>query len=384
MAGETLEQRGLARIDAEVMELDPRPRPGQRGGTLEGRGIAVLVDNVEQRLARGSGHGPERNMNDRAGRDPHTAAQGKDWIEHNADRVRERPTIDHRDRPSDAIAASEETGPVGLDLLLTDGFTVDDGEMSSPDFVLCRPTPSAGRQDGTDVGEIFGLYEQLGKRRMRIVGGLACQHQLGIGGDIDLSRGGAGIRDRNTSNLGIVFRRNEHFHGGRERSVTAREFGPIFIEDDLIGVGLDAARLNACRPHIAAANVSQEDVGAPVIASGVLAPPGHRQIPPATVARAGGREHDRIAAVRDEVRGRRRAVCRGEPPAAQRLDPADLGSRLRFGRPGTSHRHVTRRALLQKQLRRLDDGLGMEPRPHRAIQQAHRRWRRSSYPDGAP
>ena len=82
----------LARIDAEVMELDPRPRPGERGGPLEGGGIAVLVDDVEQRLARGSSHSPERNMNDRAGRNPHTAAQGKDWIEHNADRVRERPT----------------------------------------------------------------------------------------------------------------------------------------------------------------------------------------------------------------------------------------------------------------------------------------------------
>ena len=32
------------------------------------------------------------------------------------------------------------------------------------------------------------------------------------------------------------------------------------------------------------------------------------------------------------------------------------------------HRHVTRRALLQQQLRRLDDRLGVEPRPHRAVE----------------
>ena len=52
VAGETLEQAGLARIDAEVVELHLRLGPGQRGRPLEGGGVAMLVDEVEQRLAR--------------------------------------------------------------------------------------------------------------------------------------------------------------------------------------------------------------------------------------------------------------------------------------------------------------------------------------------
>ena len=51
MAGETLEQAGFARIDAEMMELHLRLGPGQRGRPLERGGVAMLVDEVEHRLA---------------------------------------------------------------------------------------------------------------------------------------------------------------------------------------------------------------------------------------------------------------------------------------------------------------------------------------------
>ena len=51
MAGETLEQPGLARVDAKVMELHLRLGPGQRTGTLEGGGVAMLVHQVQHRRA---------------------------------------------------------------------------------------------------------------------------------------------------------------------------------------------------------------------------------------------------------------------------------------------------------------------------------------------
>jgi hypothetical protein len=37
-----------------------------------------------------------------------------------------------------AVAAAEETRPVGFDLRLADGFSVDDGEMPDPDFGIAR------------------------------------------------------------------------------------------------------------------------------------------------------------------------------------------------------------------------------------------------------
>ena len=130
-------------------------------------------------------------MRGRAGRDAHAPAQREDRIEHRTDRVRERPAVDHRDRRSDAAAAAEEAGPVGLDLGFPTTLAIDDGEMRSPDFRLGRRSPPARRQDGAYFGEIFGLDEQLGERRMRDVGGLRRQHELGIGRDLDLAHAAA-------------------------------------------------------------------------------------------------------------------------------------------------------------------------------------------------
>ena len=69
------------------------------------------------------------------------------------------------------------------------------------------------------------------------------------------------------------------------------------------------------------------------------------------------------------MRGGRRLLRGGEPATARRFDVASAGSRLHVRGPKTRRRDVARHALLQKQFGRLDDRLGMEPRPHRAIQQ---------------
>ena len=73
-------------------------------------------------------------------------------------------------------------------------LALDDGEMRRPDFRLARRAPPPRRQDGADVGEIFGLDEQLREGRMRDVGGLRRQHEFGVGRDLDLARAAAGVR----------------------------------------------------------------------------------------------------------------------------------------------------------------------------------------------
>ena len=169
------------------------------------------------------------------------------------------PTVFESGRPSitaiarsDAAAAAEEPSPVGFHLRLSHGAAIDDGEVRGPDFGLARRSPSPRRQNGADVGQIFGFDEQLGKGWMRDVGSLGRQHELGIGGDVDLPHAAAGVRDRDATDLGIVFRRDEHLHRRRERSVAARELGAILIESDIVVVGLDAARLKSGRPYVAA------------------------------------------------------------------------------------------------------------------------------------
>ena len=160
---------------------------------------------------------------------------------------------------------------------------------------------------------------------MRDVDSLGRQHELGVGRDIYLSHAGAGVRYRDAADLGIVFSRDEHLHGRLERSVAARELGAILIESDIVVVGLAAARLKSSGPYVAAADVTQKNIRAPSVAGGVLAPTSHSQIAPAAVTRAGGREHHRIAAVREKLGDGRRAVRCGEPPSAGWFHVQDFG-----------------------------------------------------------
>ena len=172
VSGETLEQACLARIDAEMVELHLGLGPGERCRPFEGSGVAMLVDEVKQRFPRGCNQGPKGDLDDRTGCDSHAPAQGEDRVKHGTHRVRERPTVDHCNRRSDAAAAVDEPGPIGFHLRLSHGAAVVDSEVSSPDFRLSRRTPSPRRQNGADFGQILSLDEQLGKGRMRHVGGL--------------------------------------------------------------------------------------------------------------------------------------------------------------------------------------------------------------------
>ena len=315
----------------------------------------------------------------------HAAAQGEDRIEHGADRVGERPAVDHRDRRSDAVAAAEEAGPVGLHLRLPHGLAIDDGEMRGPDFRLARRAPPPRRQDGArrrrdtrsrrTASKKAGCATSAAWRR---------QHELGIGGDVDLARAVAGIGDRDAADLGIVLGRDEHLQRRRERSVAPGELGAILVEGDIVGVGLGAARLEAGRPDVAAADVAQEDVGAPVVAGGVLAPARHGQAAPAAVTGAGGRQHHRVAAVGQQMGGGRRGV-RGGRAAGRRAvrSPAPWRPTSRPPPRGAPRR---RRAACAPAAAARSPGPSARRGTARASRRpaARRRWPRSSCPDDAP
>ena len=84
---QALEIRRLLRADTQVAQLDLALRPGQRAGALEGGPVAMLVDQVDQRFARGGHDCPEGNARDLAWLDPEPLAQREDRIENGARRV---------------------------------------------------------------------------------------------------------------------------------------------------------------------------------------------------------------------------------------------------------------------------------------------------------
>ena len=209
---ETLEQRGFARIDAEVAELHLRLGPG----SVAARSKAVVSRCLSMRSSSASRE------------DATTVQKAMRTIAPGAIRTRRRraktgsstvPTVFESGRPSITAIGVRTLQPRPRNRALsvsTSGLPT----VSPSTTARCAAqisgsvgdAPPPRRQNGADVGQIFGLDEQLGKGRMRDVGGLGRQHELGIGRDLDLPHPAAGIRDRDAADLGIVFRRDEHLH----------------------------------------------------------------------------------------------------------------------------------------------------------------------------
>jgi len=172
----------------------------------------VLVDRIEKGFARRRHHRPEGDPRRATRRDAQAPAQGEHWIQHRADSVRQASPVDRRDGVADVVAAAEETGAVGLYLDVTDRFAFDDREMGGPQLGLVRAAATARRQDGAR-GQQFGLYEHLGEGLVRCIGQWRRQHDLGVGGDLDVTRRTAGIGDRHATDLGVVLRRDHDVDG---------------------------------------------------------------------------------------------------------------------------------------------------------------------------
>ena len=263
VAGETLKEAGLLRVDAEMAQLHLRLGPRQRGRTVEGGRVLMLVDQVHRLAAGRRRHRPERDARRPARRHPHAPAQREHGIEDGAGSVGERPAVHHRDRCPDLAPAAEEAGPVGLELRLAHLLAFDDGDVRRPDLGLAGRATAPRRQDGTAPGEMLRLHEELGESRVRGVGGGRRQHELGVRRDLDVPRAAAGVRDRDAAYLGVVLRRDDDLERRGDRSVVPDELGAILGERDVVAVRLHAARLVAGGPDLAALHVAQEDVGCP-------------------------------------------------------------------------------------------------------------------------
>ena len=365
MPREALEQIGLARADPKMVQLHLRLRPGQGRGAVERGGIAVLVHGVNQGVAGAGHHRPERDARHGPGGDGHATAQGQNRVQHGADGVRQRGPV-HGGRIAQGAAAAQKAGTVGFRPDVT-RRALRHHQVAGPYLRFGgRPAPPC-RQDGVSVGQPLGLHEHLGEDRVREVVGAADQRKLSVGGDVDGARSLAGIRHGDAADLGILFRRDKDLHHRRQRTVATGELGAVLPEGHLVLVRHHAKGLQPRRPNLPASGVPQKDPGPPVIERRVFSPTGDGQVPPPATAGARGRQHHGVAPVGQQVGDGFRFVRTGIMPATRRTNGLG-GRRLDVHRQGARHRHIARRPLLQQQLRRLDDGFRMEPRPHHPVQ----------------
>ena len=267
------------------------------------------------------------------------------------------------------MSAPEKARPVGFDFRPRRRIAVDDGQMRGIDRRFAGRAFAPCGDDGAEICAELRFDEQLGEGRMRHVLRLRRQHQFGVGSDFDRAGTAAAVADRDATDLGIVFGRDDHLHRRGQRAVAADEFGPIFLEAHRVVVRLKSHRLEAGRPDRSALDVAQEDVGAGVVAGGVLPPPRDGEIAPAAIARPGRGQHRGEPAVGQEIDFGLCLMRAGERASSGRLQIPLCGTGLRFGGIGTRDQHIPRHAFLQQEFRCLHHGFGVEPRPHDAVQQ---------------
>ena len=188
MSGETLEFARLFPVDAEMMELHLRLGPGERGRPLE---RADVVGPCRRRRAAFRATRPPMSRSRCA--PPRPARGGPAGAGRRPDRgpLRSIATEGVRRSPrpeSGRRAPAEEAGAVGFELRFADAFARGDRMMRRPDFRLVRRAAAARGEDRAEARDIFGLDEHFGEGRMGDVGRLAAHGDLGIGGDLDVSR----------------------------------------------------------------------------------------------------------------------------------------------------------------------------------------------------
>ena len=258
VTGKALEQHRFVPGDAQVVELHLSLCPRKRGGALIRRRIAVLVRQVEHLATRWCGQGPERHARRGAGREPHAAAEAEDRVEHGSVGARKRATVRDCDGRAKLPAAPNETCTVRLELQFTIHVAFDDGEMCRPGLGLLRRAAPPRREDDADFGDVFRLHEELGKRRVRVIGDRRRQHDLGVGRQLEGPDTTAHVGDAYPANLRVVLGRDDDVQRRRYVAVTADELRASFAERDLVIVRLDTARLVTGRPGLAAVHVTHE------------------------------------------------------------------------------------------------------------------------------
>ena len=196
-------RRARGRRDAGRGSPRPRSMPRWRSCTCacvqasvaarsKAVGVVVLVDQVEH-ARRATTRRPSRTR--RAPSRPAGCARG--GAARRSDRARCRRCWTAAGRPSprsalaDLAAAAEEARAVGLDTPARRPPRLRRRRGAPP---RSRGSPGERRRrvarSAPSSGEILGLHEQLREGRMRGVGGGRREHELGVGGDLDLARRG--------------------------------------------------------------------------------------------------------------------------------------------------------------------------------------------------
>ena len=164
--------------------------------------------------------------------------------------VGERPALDHGHRRADPAAPAQEARAVRLVLRAPHARPLHRHHVGGPD--AAPPRAMRGERVARRVsssGTASVCTKRLEKAGCAASALRGREHDLGIGGDVDLARLAAQIDERDAADLGVVLRRDQHLEGAHDGAVAPADLGAVLEEGRLVGVGLHPRGLMARRPH---------------------------------------------------------------------------------------------------------------------------------------
>ena len=191
-----------------------------------------MLVGYRKRLRAAAGEAaPEGDPRGLTARDAHPPPQREHRIEHGADRIRQRPSVEDGHCITEGVPAAQESPPVGLELQTSDGLSFQRAHVEHPQLLFAGLSDSARRQQHPPaLGNELGLHEQFRKCRMGGIRGWSRQHHFRVRRELDFAHPPARIGHGDAAHLGVVLGRDEYFRARDDRPVLAIDLGAILEE----------------------------------------------------------------------------------------------------------------------------------------------------------
>ena len=242
-AGEAPVELRIGFGDVDLPQRDLAVRPGHLESAIGKATVLVLLRQVQAGGAALADAGDQVERCRLQRLEGEALPDGDDRVQHGAFAARERAVIAQRLRVAHAVAAADETRPVGFVGHLRGLRAVQRHQMQHPGRRFLARARPARAQDGLPGVHDLGLHEQVAERRVQGVRGSGGEHHFRIAGHFDGAARAGAVGDANPAQFDVILGRHHDFRVGVELRVVAAELHPLLGEDRFVGFGALQCRL---------------------------------------------------------------------------------------------------------------------------------------------
>ena len=373
--GGQAQQRGPALgVELHLAQPDRRHRVRHRRDPVDDRGLAVLVDQRIELLARGRRRGGEGQPHPRARRQRQPHADRRHRVQPGVERTARPGRLGALGgaRPVRLVPAPEPARAVGGELrrLVEPGRRTGE-EVNRVHLRLALQPRLAAQVDRRVAAVDRRLDEEIGEGRMRLVGARLRQRRLQARDQAQRQRSIAQVLQLDLAQLEIVLRADAHLDAAEQVRALRLEHHPVAVERGAVArrrIGRGHRRQRGRRRGRAVlAHQPQHRAGR--AAQRVVAPAADADALPAAPATAMRAQAHAVAAVAQQLR-RHRAVLRHVHRQRGALDaqPARRRQRQRLAQ----RRRLARGRLVQQRPHRAHQRVAAQPAPRCLVEQHHR------------